>query len=576
MHNKKTILTAALLGMALLLSACSKMTQGDGGGGSLSDSTPQSQTMTQGDGVGGSLSGGENAGSDSASFFPYGEVFYDGRMIMGGLEEPAERLDPAEIYANVTYTPQMFYGDYRLNHKNDGIQTAYASREFLNSCKWVKGDEISDSLSGKIISSIPYRIVAGNAELDNALITDTNYNWCQIYFAVSGDEREGVYLDAAYTVEGKDIIFTPVSSWNFDETTGELSYKFEEKQVKYSFEFCGPKVTLSTEDASYTLIERDFTSWKSYVTEESLSVESSLSENSRKVDDIVGIDITVQVDANGKLNPKKSNFTLKTESNGQTKNCNGCAKWDEDGLFTFSYTDQNGETKIHQMVMFYCGFDGIILSDGKKNYYYLSTFLSEASVGHYTIEDLGANISEEDAAVIETLTDEEIEEIIETRDNLLEDFEKAFSANGIAAKIQEETGEIVLDSSILFATGDSSLSEDGKKALNAFITAFVSVIDDSKYKGFISKVEIGGHTDTQGAYDYNLELSQERADNVKAYCLTEAALSDEMKNELSSILIPVGYSYDKPVYDKKGDVDMDASRRVEFVFYINLGAISGQ
>ena len=75
MHNKKTILTAALLGMALLLSACSKMTQGDGVGGSLSDSSPQSQTMTQGDGVGGSLSGGENAGSDSASFFPYGEVF---------------------------------------------------------------------------------------------------------------------------------------------------------------------------------------------------------------------------------------------------------------------------------------------------------------------------------------------------------------------------------------------------------------------------------------------------------------------------------------------------------------------
>ena len=177
MHNKKTILTAALLGMALLLSACSKMTQGDGVGGSLSDSSLQSQTMTQGDVVGGSL-------SDSSTFFPYGEVFYDGRMIMGGLEEPEERLDPAEIYANVTYTPQMFYGDYRLNHKNDGIQTAYASREFLNSCKWVKGDQISDSLSGKIISSIPYRIVAGNAELDNALITDTNYNWCQIYFAV--------------------------------------------------------------------------------------------------------------------------------------------------------------------------------------------------------------------------------------------------------------------------------------------------------------------------------------------------------------------------------------------------------
>ncbi|MCR4618222.1 MAG: OmpA family protein [Lachnospiraceae bacterium] len=512
--------------------------------------------------------------SDSDTFFPYGEAFYDGRFVLGELAQPEQRENPAKIYENITYTPQMFYGDYRLNHPNDGVQTSYASRNFLNTCEWTQGDKISTGLSGKIVSAIPYRIVAGNAELDIPLITDTNYNWCQVYYAVNGDERDGAYIDAAFTVEGNTITFTPVSEWSFDEATAALDYKFEDKSISYTFSFLGPKLTLSTGESSYTLIERDFTSWRSYVEEESLSVSASLSENSRTVDDIVGIDMCVSMDSNGNLNPKKSSFTLKINENGTEKNYNGVAKWDEDGLFTFSYVGPSGETKSHQMVMFYCGFDGVILSDGKKNYYYLSTFLSEASVGHYTIEDLGANVSEEDAAVIENLTDEEIEEIIETRDNLLEDFEKAFTENGIAAKIQEETGEIILDSSILFATGDYTLSDDGKNALNAFITAFSGVIDNEKYKGFISKVEVGGHTDTDGAYDYNLDLSQKRADSVKDYCLTEAPLTEEIKNELSTLLVPVGYAYDKPIYKENGDIDMDASRRVEFVFYINLAAIN--
>jgi chemotaxis protein MotB len=511
-------------------------------------------------------------GSDSDSFFPFGEVFYDGRWYGGDMPE-TEAVSAADIYAKVKYTPQMFYGDYRLNHPKDGIQTSYASRRFLNQAQWTKGEDICSNFAGKMVSSIPYRIVSGNAELDNALITDTQYNWCQIYYAVSGDDNNGVSCDAAFTVDGNVITFTPVINWSYDETTGDLSYTFDDNSISYIFEFCGPKLTLKDDKTEYTLIERDFTSWRSYVTEESVSVESSLSENSKKIDDITGIDMTVALDSVGNLVLKKSTFSLKTDTDGHAGVCNGIAKWDEDGLFTFSYKDQNGETHTHQMVMFYCGFDGLVLSDGKKNYYYLSTFLSEASVNHYTIEDLGANVSEEDVAVLENLTDEEIEEILETRDNLLSDFEEAFSNKGIAAKIDEETGEIILDSSILFATNSAELSADGKAALTAFITAFTEVIGDEKYDGFISKVEVQGHTDTDGDYDFNKELSQERADNVKNYCLSESGISEEVSGKLSNILVPVGYSYDVPVYNADGSVNKDASRRVEFVFYINLAGM---
>lgn len=508
--------------------------------------------------------------SDSDSFFPYGEAFYDGRWCNIELGKPEAAVSAADIYANVKYTEQMFFGDYRLNHPNDGVQTAYASKQFLDTCAWKQGAEVSANLAGRVISAIPYRIVAGDAEYDLPLALNKDYNWCQVFFAENGSNT-GAYIDATYEVDGNVITFTPVLSWNYNEGTGDLAFELEEKSISYSFEFCGPKVTLSDGNSSYTLIERDFTRWLSYVTEDSLSVSSKLSENSRMIDDISGIDMTVSMDGEGNIDMKKCEFSLRTvDASGSEHKQSGVAKWDEDGLFTFTYENEAGELVTHQVVMFYCGFDGVILSDGKKNYFYLSTYLSEASSGRYSIEDLGINVSEETQELIAELTDEEIEEIIETKDNLLEDLERTFSENGIVAEVDNTTGKIILDSSILFASGKSDLSGDAKAFLNDFIIALSSVIGDEKYDGFISKIEIQGHTNTDGEYEAHKILSQERADSVRDYSLSIESLDAATKAKLESIFVPVGYSHDYPIYNEDGSVNMAASRRVEFVFYISL------
>ena len=39
---------------------------------------------------------------------------------------------------------------------------------------------------------------------------------------------------------------------------------------------------------------------------------------------------------------------------------------------------------------------------------------------------------------------------------------------------------------------------------------------------YVSEIIIEGHTDTNGSYIYNLELSQQRAFSVAKYCLTES------------------------------------------------------
>lgn len=67
---------------------------------------------------------------------------------------------------------------------------------------------------------------------------------------------------------------------------------------------------------------------------------------------------------------------------------------------------------------------------------------------------------------------------------------------------------------------------------------------------------------------HNLELSQDRALSVARFCLDEnnSILSKEQLNELRPILTANGRSYSDPIYDSNGNVDMAASRRVEFKF----------
>ncbi len=67
---------------------------------------------------------------------------------------------------------------------------------------------------------------------------------------------------------------------------------------------------------------------------------------------------------------------------------------------------------------------------------------------------------------------------------------------------------------------------------------------------------------------HNLELSQERALSVARFCLDEdnVVLKPDELEDLKPILTANGRSYSDPIYDESGNVDSDASRRVEFKF----------
>jgi outer membrane protein OmpA-like peptidoglycan-associated protein len=73
----------------------------------------------------------------------------------------------------------------------------------------------------------------------------------------------------------------------------------------------------------------------------------------------------------------------------------------------------------------------------------------------------------------------------------------------------------------------------------------------------LRRIEIQGHTDDQGRAEYNSELSQRRADSVKAW-LVEHGVEE-------SRLTPIGYGQTRPLVPNDSEENRARNRRVQFV-----------
>ena len=162
----------------------------------------------------------------------------------------------------------------------------------------------------------------------------------------------------------------------------------------------------------------------------------------------------------------------------------------------------------------------------------------------------------------------ELDRIAGIRSDLVKALRDEFSGSSLNVKIDEKTGAITFDAGVLFDVSDSELKEDGKKFINQSLPKYCSVLLSDDYRDYVSEIIIEGHTDTNGSYIYNLELSQQRAFSVAKYCLTESngIISSGQEEQLRTVLTANGKSYSNPIYGDDGEVDMDASRRVEIKF----------
>ncbi len=157
--------------------------------------------------------------------------------------------------------------------------------------------------------------------------------------------------------------------------------------------------------------------------------------------------------------------------------------------------------------------------------------------------------------------------VMQIRDTVLDRLKNAFDSAGVAVSIDETSGEITLDSAVLFGFDSYELTEEGKAYLDSFISVYASVLLDDSLNDAVTALCFDGHTDS---YYYNQTLSQKRAEAVLQQCLSSAAgsLTAEQNARLEEISSAAGYSCADLIYDENGNEDAEASRRVEIRFYV--------
>ena len=68
------------------------------------------------------------------------------------------------------------------------------------------------------------------------------------------------------------------------------------------------------------------------------------------------------------------------------------------------------------------------------------------------------------------------------------------------------------------------------------------------------RVEIGGHTDNVGNAEYNMNLSQHRADAVKNYLVEKGIEANRLQSK--------GYGFSKPIADNDSEQNRAKNRRI--------------
>lgn len=162
----------------------------------------------------------------------------------------------------------------------------------------------------------------------------------------------------------------------------------------------------------------------------------------------------------------------------------------------------------------------------------------------------------------------QVEKIIGVRQSIIEDIRKSFQSAGLDINIDKNTGDIVFSSDVLFQFNKADIRPEFKESLDKFIPQYISVLTSPKYISSVSEIVIEGHTDNIGDYNYNMDLSQKRANSIVNYILNNnfKNLDSYNKEVLRNIITVNGKSKSQTIKNSDGSINQEKSRRVIFKF----------
>lgn len=445
----------------------------------------------------------------------------------------------ADIYNSVEYTEDMLYGVYSLNNEEKDIKDIRKTITF-NDVEFNEGVYNITSLPISVSSGKDYICDKINSYQYSDFENIEDKEIAVLEFATKDDVGTVV---CSYEVDGNKVKYQSLEQIN--KSGEDFSYENNIATFEYEFSISGPYLTLSNGNKSIKLTGYTFSD----------NCDSDLWLSGYSLPD------TPLFDNLDYFSVSEGYFNYSVDRTGEYYE-EQAVELSDDGIINIYLKKYDEDPVIKQFAYIancsgstYLNNFSIILLDGEKVYYYTdSVTMREAR----QLPD-GSK-----------LTDDKAQEIAEKKTDLFEDLRTQLKTNGIEADINRATGEIALDTSVLFGGDSAELTNEGKEFLKKFLKVYIDIIYSKKYDGFISKTIIEGHVAPISGvtYESGLPLSEQRAENVKNYCLSDEIGVDTSK--LASTLETKGYSQSRPVYDSNGEADIEASRRVSFTFVVNV------
>lgn len=201
----------------------------------------------------------------------------------------------------------------------------------------------------------------------------------------------------------------------------------------------------------------------------------------------------------------------------------------------------------------YQATQGVIMKHTKEDLAQSQKEQAEAAAAAETAKQQAQRDSEKRAADLAAVT--AADKLAVEQQARLDADKRAADAQAELAKVavvkEEPRGLVItLSGSVVFASNQATLLPEAQSRLNQVAASLMAANKNRK-------LTVEGHTDSQGAAAYNMELSQRRAESVRSYLISRGYPAELIEAR--------GIGEDRPIADNASPEGRANNRRVEII-----------
>jgi chemotaxis protein MotB len=133
-----------------------------------------------------------------------------------------------------------------------------------------------------------------------------------------------------------------------------------------------------------------------------------------------------------------------------------------------------------------------------------------------------------------------------------------------------DTGNIVLNESVVFEYNSYALKPEGKRLLDTLASALGKVLADAQVRENVDTILVQGHTDERGSSAFNRDLSAKRANAVVDYMFET---NPELEQSYGAFFASSAYSEFRPLDPALNEAAYAQNRRIEVSLVIKDGNV---